>query len=236
MFYKISNNCTRNTIENKYNRSFIFPDIYEAKPIINGLEECLVPIITSQEKANIRFAIWGMLPHDYKGDWQDYQNSHNTLNMPIGGELTNYTLQLSQTKKCVIIVSGFFINFLKNGKLYTYYVYKENEEPFLLGGLHTKLEDGYFTCSIYYTKANNFIKKISNTNNLMPLIINDTYLDDWLAGSLKNVNNHNTDEVLFAHTISKDFYDNTIIFGAVLKPIPFKNVPNFLCPKSSFNH
>tara|TARA_R100000544_G_C2224861_1_gene59979 strand:- start:436 stop:1173 length:738 start_codon:yes stop_codon:yes gene_type:complete len=230
VFYKLSNNCQRNAIEHTFGRPFKFPKIYERNPIINGVQEQLLPVITDHD-AQVNYAIWGILPTHYTGDWKAYQNIQNTLNFPPSESLFYSAAAFSNIKKCVIIVTGFFVSHLKDGSMYTYYVYKENEQPFLLGGLYTVLEDGFLTCTMAYTKANAFIQNINNINGYMPLIIDHSKLSDWLESGLEeNTQQQYHTEKLFAHTISKQFYDNDILFDSVLEPIPYKDIPNFECP------
>ena len=202
-------------------------------PIVNGFDEVSLLIVTEDDQDQIVFGIWGLLPTTFAGDWQDYQNIHNSLNISLASLKAGEEGGIAQLKKCVVIVSGFFTSFIKNGEIYVYYVYQEYERPFLLAGVYNVMNDGFITCALVLTKSDEFFQNIHNTGELMPLIVDNDHLDQWLNTPLQEIddlkNNFNKNK-LYAHTISKQFYENDILFDSVLEPKVYDNLPNYFSP------
>ena len=234
MYYKLSNTSKSNSIEKAFNATFKFPHLHLPNPIINGLNEEILPLITSDNRNEIAFGIWGILPEDYNDDWENYQKIQNTLNTTLA-DVSNHNMTIFNPKKCVIAVSGFFTNFLKDGEVYTYYVHQKSEKPFLLGGIYNTLGDGFKTCSLVLTSASPFIKKINNLSKMMPVVIDDKQINNWLDTPLEF--SENTDHVfnmnqLYAHTIEKQFYENNVLFDSVLKPKIYEDIPGYVAAEN----
>src|SRR5690554_3464345 len=83
MFYKLSNTTDLMSIESTFDAKFKFPLLYRTSPIINGLSEQSLPIITMDQSQSIDYAIWGLLPQNFNEGWESFQNLSNTLNMSL---------------------------------------------------------------------------------------------------------------------------------------------------------
>ena len=119
MFYKISNIASREFIEDKFNVTFEFPNLYKPKKTIEGLREATVAILTNKEPRLVKYAIWGILPEDFEDSWSAFQEIFNTLNVYIkdlknGNSLYKNTLE---ERRCVILATGFYTTILNNGTL-----------------------------------------------------------------------------------------------------------------------
>ncbi|WP_047545520.1 SOS response-associated peptidase family protein [Psychroserpens sp. Hel_I_66] len=236
MFYKLSNNSSKELIESEIGISFKHPNLYEPKQIINGLDEEVLPIITSQNQNQIQFGIWGILPENYSDDWINYQKLNNTLNVTLDN-LNNQVVDYSKSRKCVIIIKGFFSSFIKDGQIYPYYVYHESQKPFLIGGIYNILSDGFITCSPVLTKAGPSFKKIHNISNTMPIIIDKNQIETWLETSLNIKNKKNislSNDKLYAHSISRQFYETELIFDSILEPQNYNGLENNLVFDNSY--
>lgn len=161
------------------------PGLYKKSYIITGKEETIVPVITQENQKEISFAIWGLLPENYDDDWLDFQDLVDTLTIK-SDELENnvFIEKIKNINRCVILVTGFFTNYLENGKTHQYYVSTTNNQPFYLAGYYNKLSDGFLTFSLLLTHQNEMIKKYQNLTKYMPTIIDSEFKDLWLSDDL----------------------------------------------------
>lgn len=231
MCYRLSNTAKRELIEDEFGALFKYPKLHRFNPIINGLEESFVSVITCKASTEISYAIWGMLPGKFEEDWEDFQNVQNTLNIdhdkidadPLFSEAVN-------TRRCIIIVTGFFTYYLHNGELYPYYVHLENDKPFALAGIYNQLNDGFITCGLVLSHANSFISQIHNSNHKMPMALNQEAQDVWLnentcKSEIKDVLNTQTNLDFEAHPIAKEFHKRGITYDSILDPVDYKDIP-----------
>ncbi|ALM06914.1 hypothetical protein SB49_03175 [Sediminicola sp. YIK13] len=232
MYYKVSNTATRNDIENEFGVTLKYPRLHLPSPVINGLDEELLSVITEDSPNQVNFAIWGMLPNHYTGDWETYQQIENTLNIPLD-KLSDSSLPLNDNghKRCLIIVTGYFVTHLHRGELYPYYVHLPKNKPFLLGGLYTTLDDGFLTTSILVGKGINGISQdIHNLSPNAPLIVPMDQKADWLNHNLTNSDldslmEKNNRSNLTAFPIAKEFYYRNINFQSMLEPVFYATLP-----------
>ena len=232
MFYKVSNTAKREKIEKEFELEFKYPEIYEPNPIINGLKESSLCVITSEKPYEINYGIWGVLPEKFEDEWSVFQNVSNNLNLnSYDIDNNNWHLEALNKRRCLIIVTGFFTSYLYKGTVYPYYVFSALKEPISLAGVYNQIEDGFITCSPILCEANKFIKNIHNINNEMPLVIDKKMRNEWLDTN-SNIDldyfiKQNCALNLRAHTIAKEFYKNDIIYNSVLEPVQYNNLPIF---------
>ncbi|GGX04865.1 SOS response-associated peptidase [Aquimarina muelleri] len=233
MYNKVSNTAERKMIENEFGVTFKFPKLYKPSPVINGAEEATLSIITMENPDIISYGIWGILPNDYKDEWMDFQNVLSTLSVNKKNLNRDFLFKKPfRYRRCLIIVTGFFINHLHNGHLYPYYVYLNTKKPFCLAGVYNTLDDGFLTCSIVVTNTFGVINKIQNINSKMPVVVPKDLYKLWL-------NQDSTSEQLNdlivpsslkfqAHPIAKEFFKNGISYESMLEPVYYKDIPNRL--------
>lgn len=232
MYYKVSNTATRNVIENEFGVTLKYPRLHLPSLVINGLDEELLSVITEEDQNQVNFAIWGMLPNNYTGDWETYQQIENTLNIPLD-KLSNNSLPLlgNGYKRCLIIVTGYFVSHLHRGELYPYYVHLPRNKPFIIGGLYTTLHDGFLTTGILVGKGINGISQdIHNLGLESPLIIPKDQQANWLDHNLMNNDlghllETNQRSNLIAYPIAKEFYYKNINYRSMLEPVFYDTLP-----------
>ena len=186
MFYKLSNIADLNTICNTFNASFEFPDLYKRQLIIDGNNEESLPIITNSAPSTLKYAIWGLMPQNFKEDWTEFQNVSNTLNLPLRliDELI-WTKALFNNQRCVIITTGFFTSYIDNGKVHPFYVCRKHNLPFAIAGIYSQLEDGFLTTSILTSKKQvKNIKNIHNVGKAFPLVIAHKDIKSWFSKNM----------------------------------------------------
>lgn len=231
MYNKISNIADRRMIETEFGIKFKYPKLYRKSFIINGANEATIPLITTEQPGIINFGIWGILPSNYKEEWIDFQNVLDTLSVARdrikSDELFEQPFKL---RRCLIVVTGFFIHHLHEGVLYPYYVYEKNKKPFALAGIYNVMDDGFITCSIVVTDTSGLLASIENIDTKMPVILSEEHRNLWLSNyatkkELYNIIEDTHQIELLAHPIAKEFFKNDIVYNSVLDPVNYKDIP-----------
>ncbi len=231
MYKKISNISERELIEKELGIKYKFPRLYTPSPVIDGTQETTLSVITMNQPDHISYAIWGILPNNYEGEWSDFQKVMNTLNISKESIHSNGIFEEPyRERRCLIIVTGFFIYHLYKGSLYPYHVYLDAKKPFYLAGIYNTLDDGFITCSMLMTEATGIVSKIQNLNATMPILIPEKLNNLWLdpnadQGEIDYIlNSHNALE-LSAHPIAKEFFKNDISYESMLEPVYYEGIP-----------
>lgn len=233
MYKKISNIAERELIEKELGVSYKFPRLYTPSSVIDGSQETTLSVITIDQPNHISYAIWGLLPDNYEEEWSNFQRALDTLNVSKERLTVNGIFKEPyQKRRCLIIVTGFFIYHLYKGSLYPYYVYIDQEKPFYIGGVYNILEDGFITCSMIMTKATGIVGQIQNLNENMPIFVSDDNTSTWLNSKadmydINVITNSNSSLNLKAHPIAKEFFKNSISFESMLEPVFYKGIPKF---------
>jgi len=232
MKYKISNTATKEVLEKHVGLPLKYPKIYTPDPIITGLEESFMPIITSKNSKEIEFGIWGLLPENYDEDWKIFQNTKDTLTTrPDLKNLTSLSNDLSNLKRCAIIVTGFFTNYLYNGQTFPFYVYAKDKKPFYLAAYYNILNDGFITFSIVLTGVTPAIQKIQNLSNYAPKVLTKKECIYWLSNTnsdkeIEEFTKRNSSLEISFHSIGKELYKMGITYKSMLDPIKYTNIPH----------
>jgi putative SOS response-associated peptidase YedK len=233
MFYKLSNTAACKTIENEFGLRFKYPNLYVPALVINGLREVQLPVVTMESPSEINFAIWGLLPENYIGEWAVYQSFTNTLNKEITGIPSTYWQSgLLRPKRCLVLVTGYFISHLHEGQLYPFYVHLPNHAPFAIGGIYTVLEDGFTTVSILIGNGTNGVSlEIQNLEPKAPLVIPWEHHKNWLDRSLgsRKIQEMNQDPEtpqLLAYPIGKEYINEKSSYKRMEeKPLMYRAIP-----------
>ncbi|PKV50210.1 putative SOS response-associated peptidase YedK [Aquimarina sp. MAR_2010_214] len=231
MHKKVSNIAERQLIEKELGIKYKFPKLYTPNSVIDGTQETTLSVITMDQPDHISYAIWGLLPYNYEGEWSDFQKALDTLNVPKENLNSNGIFEEPYHKRrCKIIVTGFFIYHLHNGSLYPYYVYLESKKPFYIAGIYNTLDDGFITCSILTTKATGIVNKIQNLNASMPIFIPDNLSNIWLDSQadirkISHILGLDNTLKLKAHPIAKEFFKNNISYDSMLDPVYYQGIP-----------
>jgi putative SOS response-associated peptidase YedK len=226
MYYKLSNIANVEDMERVFGLPFKYPHIYIKKPLINGLEENIVPIITDVNCNKIQFSIWGILPQDYKEDWEVYQNTQNSLNFDL--KELSYSNTFSLKKRCIIIVTGFFLSYLSKGEIYPFYTYPKSKAPFALAGIYNTTYDGYITTSLLLTEIAPKAAKYHNITNRMPLVLSRKNYKNWLSSNYTDILKKPTKDFdllnFHCHPIAREFYKNNITYNSFLEPSEYESL------------
>lgn len=226
MYYKLSNIASVDEMISVFDVTFKYPDIYLKSPLINGLNEEILPIITDKNINEINFGIWGILPEGYKEDWSVFQKTKNTLNLSLMDLDTSNKFSLK--RRCVIITTGFFLSHIKNGEIYPFYTCPKSKEPFALAGVYNTTYDGFIKVSILLSNMSSRASKYHNFGNLMPNVISKTNFSTWLSSDYRNIISSNFDDYsqldFQSHPIAREFYVNEILCDSFLDPADYESL------------
>lgn len=229
MYYKLSNIAKHQSLEKAFGIPFEYPDIYEPKKMIDGLNEENLPIIAAESPGHISSAIWGILPEGYKDQWSTFQNLSNTLEMPI-----NHAHNLARfgkperPKRCVVLVTGFFGSLLHRGEIHPFLITAKSGEAFCIAGLYNTLADGFKTCTILLDQASEFLRQVHSIGCTMPLTVPKNSIGLWFdpttnGAAMQEKLKQQRPIELKAHPIAKEFYKNNIIYDTFLDSVAYKN-------------
>lgn len=233
MYRKLSNIASSEDMEEQIGLSLKYPNLHHPSLMINGLSEANLCVIIADEPNTILFSIWGILPSGYEGDWEEFQDIKNTLCTPIQ-EIGNNKLveEAIFHRRCLIIITGYFTQYLHNDDIYPYYVHLPLQKTFTLAGIYNQLEDGFNTCSILIGDADSYHRSINNLDNYMPKIIDEARRADWLLPNqdvevlreiITQPSNLNSD--LRAFPIAKELYKKDISYETMLEPTYYEGLP-----------
>ena len=227
MYFKISSTMERDMMEDVVEARFKYPNLYTPEVVISGLTEVSIPVVTMGEPTCISLAIWGMLPNDYQGEWERFQNLTNTLNIHTGTLDTGlwYTEALAQGR-CVVPITGFFTSMLRDGEIYPYFISAEKDTLLYLAGMYTVLEDGFMTCSLLTGPLDAFTKTYQNLVDFMPIPLSHKNKETWLAKDTsialaKHILAAPQALELTARPIAKELFNQDISYDSLLRPFEY---------------
>lgn len=191
MIYKLSNIASKERIEEFTKLHFKYPYLYKPKRKINGLKEQTICIINMDTPRQITQGIWGILPQNYEDNWNKFQHIKQTLHTNKE-EIKNSILfkEALYSRRCLFIVTGFYVHKIIDGALENYLVEKDNQEPFYLAGVYNTTDDGFSTCSVINTKVTGELYDFNNLYETMPIQIPKIFKNMWLdkGAKIKDIN------------------------------------------------
>ncbi|WP_375325528.1 SOS response-associated peptidase [Flagellimonas sp. GZD32] len=214
MIYKLSNAADREMIEEEFGLSFRYPNLYRPNPIINGFNETNLSVVTMADHSEITFAIWGLMPQNFKEEWAEFQDKANTLNVPVQDlEQINWMKDSFSQRRCLIVVTGFYTHLIQQGKTHNFYLHQPSGKPFYLAGTYNILEDGFRCAALITHKMDGFISNYHDLSHLAPIIIPKNQAETWLSKStsyntLKKLLEAPKTLKLKAERLSSDFFEH----------------------------
>ena len=216
MIYKLSNIAETAEMEEEFGIPFRYPNLYRPNPVINGFHETNLSVVTMENKNEITFAIWGLMPHDFKEDWHIFQHNSNTLNVQMEELKSIAWMQDSfKQRRCLIIVTGFYTHHLENGNTLSYHIYQASKKPFYLAGTYNILNDGFLCTALMVSKTDPFVSSYHNISNLAPVIISKEKAGTWLdkksaVDDLKEIIQNPKKIPLEAKQMTSEFFVNNL--------------------------
>lgn len=152
----------------------------------SGFEHPNTPVIIDSERGYIQHFYWGLIPQ-----WANNDDIKNyTLNARIESLKDKPSFKDSVNKRCLVITSGFYEwqwEDKKGKKKTPYFITTSDDEPFAFAGIYSNWLDKSTgeiikTYSIVTTAANELMRKIHNSKQRMPVILNRGNEQEWLNG------------------------------------------------------
>ncbi|NLY25369.1 MAG: SOS response-associated peptidase [Bacteroidales bacterium] len=157
-------------------------DFNEELYLVSGFSHPLLHII---REGAITLSEWGLIPsfavEENAGDLQKM-----TLNARADTIYRKPSYKESiVTRRCILVVDGFFEWRHENNRKYPYYIYPKDETVFYLGCIYNSWVNKVTgqvrdTFSIITTDANPLMEMIHNTKKRMPLILHKEDLAAWI--------------------------------------------------------
>ncbi len=190
------------------------------------------PVITDIDPDIIEQFTWGLVPFWIKERKQAEDIRYKTMNARSETlwEKPSYRAS-ARSKRCLVIVDGFYEWRLVNGRKYPYYITMPDHSPFALAGLwetwmDERERETLETFTVITTKANPLLEMIHNTKKRMPVIFDGDIERAWLDHELER------DELeallmpyqgeLKSYTISKLITDRTRDNNVPMVMSPYK--------------
>lgn len=191
MCFTKSNTKSAEENENRFNASFITPEIYQPYYARSGYSNDYLYIIKQGEKEIINPAYWGLLPEhltiDKRIEYLTQRKTYNARSESIISRRNNAS-NFIRTQRCIILSDGIFEPHDRPDISYPHYIKYEDHSLFAMAGVYSELDDGLYTTTIITREANPYFAKIHNRLKegtfRMPLILNKENESDWLSGWL----------------------------------------------------
>tara|TARA_R110002020_G_scaffold318905_7_gene534546 strand:- start:5051 stop:5782 length:732 start_codon:yes stop_codon:yes gene_type:complete len=185
MCYATSLTKSETEIQEKFNRNFAIPFVYQKHYHINGFNKNQYLHIIPQGRASIYPSDWGLIPNSSIEDIEAFSSKYRTLNARSETIFTSITYRESAMyQRCLIIADGFFEPHHYKEQPQPYYCQLEGHQLFAFAGLCTNLDDELYSASIITVSANDQFEKIHNKKKRMPLVLDDQFLGNWIEEGL----------------------------------------------------
>lgn len=223
MYFKLSITAEREELERYTDAVFKNPNLYVPDAAINGMSEVILPIITMEEPSLLSFAIWGILPKNFTGDWEEIQTHTNTLNFRIETiEPNSWEGEALIARRALVPITGFYTFYDDKEELLPYLISKKSEEPFYLAGFYNQLPDGFITFSFLLGRVEGFLTNYQNLTNNIPLVISEKNKAKWIDPDLRFVDlltlpECPKEEQFYAKPLVNERREQKLRYG----PIPF---------------
>jgi len=190
MCYHTSLARSKDYLEKRFQAKFVQPDLF--KPIYHhsGFSAPLHPVISNESIESIQFFQWGLIPFWTKDEAAAQRIRTQTLNARAETVHQKPSFRASiMTKRCLVLVDGFFEWREEGKKRYPYYISLVSNDAFALAGIWDRWQNNVTgeikeTYSIITTRANPLLQRIHNTRKRMPVILKQADEKKWLEKDL----------------------------------------------------
>lgn len=166
----------------------IFPDSELFKPVYSASAFTFpkMPVISSNTPGNISLFQWGLIPFWVKNTDQANSIRQRTLNARSETIFEKPAFrQVIRSKRCLVIVDGFYEWRHMERKKYPYYITLKSRTIFTLAGIwdtwsNPDSNEKLDTFSVVTTEANELMAKVHNSSKRMPLILPREKEKTWL--------------------------------------------------------
>lgn len=196
----LSAKIIKEVLEDKYNvKQFTMDDYMPNYNISPGQK--MLGVINDGKENRASFLNWIFVP-----EWANkISDGYKFINARSETIYEKVTYKKSfRSKRCIVIVNGFYEWKRENKNKIPYRFYRENNELFALAGIWNSYDEVY-GLSIITTEANDLMKPI---HSRMPVVIKNENIDRWLDKTtdleeLKNLMKPIPSNYLLCHEVSE---------------------------------
>lgn len=214
MCYNISLTKGIDYLEDRFDAKFVEPSVYTPMYHSPAFSTPYHPIVNSEDIGQIQLFQWGLIPFWIKDENAANRIRFNTVNTRAETINQKPSFRASiRTKRCLVLVDGFYEWREENRKKYPYYIRLVNHDAFALAGIWDKwvnerTGETKNTFSIITTRANPLLERIHNTRKRMPVILKQEDERKWLnddldSGEVDTMLVPYDDGEMEAHTVSR---------------------------------
>lgn len=190
MCYTIAIFKTREELENRFNAQFNVNKDYRPNYHVSAFQLPEHPVICNDNAEQIEMITWGLIPFWVKNPEQAKQIRMKTFNAKAETITEKPSFRNAvKSKKCLVLVDGFFEWHHYNRKKYPYFIRLKSKKSFALAGIYDDWQEietstRIRTFSVITTEANEMLKKIHNTKYRMPVILDQDKEKAWIDSGM----------------------------------------------------
>ncbi|HJZ41821.1 MAG TPA: SOS response-associated peptidase [Bacteroidales bacterium] len=186
MCYTIKIDHTREELEKRFGAKFSQPDDYKTGSKVNSFSLPLLPVICSDNPAEIRLYYWGLIPYwikDASGAREIRMKTFNARSETLADK-PSFRSSLNR-KRCLVLANGFYEWPTLDKNKIPYYIGLIHQPVFAMAGLFdqwSNLDTGEVlnTFTVITTRANPMMEQIHNIMKRMPVILSSDNEQRWL--------------------------------------------------------
>jgi putative SOS response-associated peptidase YedK len=174
-------------IETRFGVHFIQTELYKPVYSASAFTFPQMPVITNEEPTRVALLHWGLIPFWVKGESSALNIRQRALNARSETIFDKPMFRKAvTTKRCLVVVDGFFEWRHENKKSYPYYIRLKDDQPFALAGIWDRWQNHETgkemrAFSVITTEANLLMAQIHNTKKRMPVILTREDEKRWLS-------------------------------------------------------
>jgi len=178
-------------IETRFGVKFLQSEFYQPVYSASAFTFPLMPVITNDNPTEAVLMNWGLIPCWTKYNETAQRIKHIALNARSETIFEKPLFKKSiLSKRCMVIVNGFFEWRHLNNKSYPYYIRLTDHQPFALAGIWDNWQNHATgtesqTFSVITTEANSLMAQIHNIKKRMPVILPLDNEKKWIDNNLK---------------------------------------------------
>ncbi|NJW52464.1 SOS response-associated peptidase [Salinimicrobium oceani] len=186
MCYRTKLNSRLSQIEKSFDASFIEPEAYLPMREINAFDFQKTPVILDENRGEIDFLQWGLVPFWAKDD----KIKKMTLNAKIETLTEKPAFRNVVGNRCLILANGYYEwQWLdaKGKEKQKFLMAPEDQEVFAFAGIYSTWKDPASqevvnSYTIITTEANELMSRIHNIKKRMPVVLKKEDRNNWLSG------------------------------------------------------
>jgi len=184
-YYASIKSSTRDIVK-EFDVIFPHPELFKPAYSASAFAFPPMPVVSNETPDMISLFQWGLIPFWVKNLEQATSLRQRTLNARSETIFVKPAFRHSmRTKRCLVIVDGFYEWRHVGKKRYPYYITLKTRPLFALAGIWDswtdhETNDNFNTFAVVTTEANELMAKVHNSRKRMPLILPKERHQDWL--------------------------------------------------------